>query len=790
MGADPAMTLGLRGKILLITSIMVLAAVAAISLASGFFFTSKLIKAHIAQSQAIAEGLGVQLGRLVALGINVAELQGFEEQCAEAVRSNEGLSQAMVVSLDGKILFHSNPAHMSQPLRSPALLAGLRIQTRSIKDPEDHSYAAVTPVLDTVKKRVADIVVSFPQQVIDKERTDLLRLTLGVGMGALVCGLILLFLVLSHYVIRPITSLVEAIEPIRHGTQDYSIRVAVPSKDELGSLAEGFNEMLVKIQERDSELERHRERLEEKVKNRTAELERAYRKIRAELVERRQTEERLRASEAGYRNLFDSITDAIYLHDGEERFLDVNQGAEAMTGYSRNFLIGKTLETIGGNGMNDLTAVDQAVREAFAGRSQQLDFWGKRADGTIFPEEIRLIPATYMGTPVVMAIARDITERKQAEGERLKTQKLEAIGTLAGGIAHDFNNLLQGVFGYISMAKMCTDRQAQSYSLLEQAEKALELTISLTNQLLTFSKGGKPVRRRIDTRKVIENSAKFALSGSRSECRLVFADDLWPVEADEGQIGQVIQNIILNADQAMPTGGVITITTDNQEGNGSGTTHLPGPGRWVQIVISDTGLGISKEHLPRIFDPYFSTKQKGSGLGLATSYSIIYNHGGMIKAASEINWGSTFSIYLPAGETLVEKTPVGEALPAAPSSKILVMDDEAMVRDVVGKMLTRMGHLVDLAPDGETAIEMYQAAKINGAPFDLVILDVTVRGGMGGEEAIRHLKTLDPEVVAIVSSGYSDDAVVADYAAHGFKAFLPKPFNLQSLQAVLISVQH
>ncbi|HXX80825.1 MAG TPA: ATP-binding protein, partial [Thermodesulfovibrionales bacterium] len=384
----------------------------------------------------------------------------------------------------------------------------------------------------------------------------------------------------------------------------------------------------------------------------------------------------------------------------------------------------------------------------------------------------------------VIETINNITERHLLEEERLKTQKLESIGTLAGGIAHDFNNLLQGIFGYISMAKMSFDQKEKSFAMLEQAEHALHQSVSLTTQLLTFAKGGKPIRRRISLLPMIENSTKFALSGSRSDFRFDSEPGLWKVDADGGQFGQVIQNIVLNADQAMPEGGTIVITARNVPKSNHEHPQLE-KGRYVEVSIRDSGIGIPQNYLQKIFDPYFTTKEKGSGLGLATSYSIIRSHDGLIDVTSELGKGTTFFIYLPAVDADEELKEAPAAAPVARKGKILVMDDEALVRNIAEELIKVLGHEVDLAEDGEAAIEKYRAAMDAGKPFDIVIIDLTVRGGMGGRDALAGLREIDPSVSAIVSSGYSDDAVVADYKHYGFKARMTKPYRLNDLCDIL-----
>jgi two-component system cell cycle sensor histidine kinase/response regulator CckA len=507
-----------------------------------------------------------------------------------------------------------------------------------------------------------------------------------------------------------------------------------------------------------------------------------------DITERKQAEERLRESEASYRNLFNSITDAIFIQDEKGRFLDVNKGTEDMYGYEREFFLNKTPEQFSVAGMYDRAAVAEAIRRAYDGESQMIDFWGVRSDGTAFPQEVRLMPATYRGRNVVLAVSRDISERKRAEAELLRAQKLEAIGVLAGGIAHDFNNLLQGVFGFLTVAKLKIDQRDKAVFMLDKAERALQMSVNLTSQLLTFSKGGQPVKRTMSLVPVMENATRFALSGSRSDCRFALADDLWPVEADEGQIGQVIQNIVLNADQAMPSGGFVTIAACNVDRGTAPSPGVPGPGRWVKIAITDTGIGIPEEYIQRIFEPYFTTKKTGSGLGLATSYSIVKNHGGMIEVTSVVERGSCFTIWLPASDSAVPVSRQTEAAVTIRSGRVLVMDDEEVVRDSVGEMLRVLGQDVVFASDGAIAIEQFCAAQTAGSPFTVVILDATVRGGMSGEDAIKRLREIDPGVIAIVSSGYSDDALVSNYAAHGFKAFLHKPFSFDGLRTVLSSV--
>jgi PAS domain S-box-containing protein len=378
----------------------------------------------------------------------------------------------------------------------------------------------------------------------------------------------------------------------------------------------------------------------------------------------------------------------------------------------------------------------------------------------------------------------EISERQQLEEELLRAKKLESLGVLAGGIAHDFNNLLTAILGNVSLAKMLADPHEKIVALLTKAEAACQQATTLTQQLLTFAKGGAPVRQTASIADLITESAGFALRGSNVRCVFSFADDLWPVEVDPGQVHQVLHNVLINADQAMPRGGIIHVRTDNL----SVGTDCPlsiQPGRYIKIAVSDEGCGILAEHLPKIFDPYFTTKERGSGLGLAIAYAVVTKHEGCLTVESEVGVGTTFSIYLPAAYGVFSTRRNGAAHSPSGQGKILVMDDEGSVRELVRDMLTSLGYEVEETCDGAAAIALYQSAKEAGQPFTAAILDITIPGGMGGKEAIATLRAIDPQVQAIVSSGYSDDPVMANFRQYGFSGVVAKPYTVQGLSDVL-----
>ena len=506
-----------------------------------------------------------------------------------------------------------------------------------------------------------------------------------------------------------------------------------------------------------------------------------------DITELKLVEEYLRKSENKYRTLIENLPQKIFYKDRNSVYISCNKDYADYLKIKPNEIAGRT----------DYDFFPKELAEKYRADDKRIMDVGKTEDiEDKYIQDGQEIWFYTVKTPImdnsgnvsgILGIFWDITERKKLEEQLRQSQKLEAIGTLAGGIAHDFNNLLQGVFGYISIAKLNAANKDKSIAALEQAEKALHMSVNLTTQLLTFSKGGKPIKKKISLQSVIENSVKFALSGSSCDYRIKFDADLWQVEGDEGQIGQAIQNIVLNAEQAMPQGGTIVITAKNVPAPEKGIPQLT-DGKYVEIAIQDNGIGISEEYLSKIFDPYFTTKAKGSGLGLATGYSIIKNHGGVIHVSSKVGKGTIFYVYLPAIEAEKEISKSPELSPIVRKGKILVMDDEEMVRDIAGEMIKALDHEVEFAEDGEAAVEKYKAAMESGNPFDIAILDLTIRGGMGGRETIERLLAVNPKIKAIVSSGYSDDAVVSDYHNYGFRARLTKPYKLEELRDLLNSL--
>jgi two-component system cell cycle sensor histidine kinase/response regulator CckA len=355
---------------------------------------------------------------------------------------------------------------------------------------------------------------------------------------------------------------------------------------------------------------------------------------------------------------------------------------------------------------------------------------------------------------------------------------------LAGGIAHYFNNLLTAILGNISLAKMLGGTDARVAARLTEAEHACQRATALTQQLLTFARGGVPVRHTVALHDLLHQAVTFALHGTKVRSDVALPVTLWPVDGDEGQLSQVLHNIVLNAVQAMPQGGTVQVRAENV----AWTTSLPLPlpeGRYIKITVRDHGGGIPAAVLPNIFDPYFTTKSTGSGLGLATAYAIVTKHDGHLTVESEEGVGTTFFIYLPAAQQPLAAAPVAEAVPLGGSGRILVMDDDVAIRDLLRELLTSVGYTVVVAGDGTEALACFQRAQAEGQPFHAVILDITIPGGLGGLDTIARLRALDPQVKALISSGYATDPVMANYAQYGFDGVVPKPYTVQRVQQTL-----
>jgi PAS domain S-box-containing protein len=556
--------------------------------------------------------------------------------------------------------------------------------------------------------------------------------------------------------------------------------------------AEELNEeLLSEITERrkaEEEIRRHREHLEELVKERTAELSSANDRLQQEISARMAAEETLRRSDEYFRSLIENALDIITVLDVSGNIHFESPSIEKILGYRPAELVGENVFAF--VHPDDLRATQEIFTKLIMtpGSSESIEVRIRHRNGTWRLLEAIGKSITDSANEVrVIVNSRDNTDRKRLEENVVKSQKLESLGTLAGGIAHDFNNVVTGITANIELAKLHAKHGTELYAILQKAEQASVRARDLTQQLLTFSMGGDPVKKPVLVNHLIKESAEFALRGSRAACDCTIPDDLRPVEADEGQMRQVIHNIVMNADQAMPQGGKITITCENAVIKGHDVPALS-PGEYVKIAVADHGIGIPVEHLSKIFDPYFTTKQKGSGLGLATSYSIIKKHGGTIAVESEIGVGTMFTLYLPVSRSEFQSPKAGSMGLVAGKGRVLIMDDEEIIRDSAGRILQTAGYEVELATDGSEAIELYRKAAQAGRPFDVVIMDLTVPGGIGGKDALQRLIEIDPAVKAIVSSGYSHDPIMANYRDYGFKGVIAKPYKIRDMSEIVRNV--
>lgn len=511
-----------------------------------------------------------------------------------------------------------------------------------------------------------------------------------------------------------------------------------------------------------------------------------------DITKRKKTEKALQESEERFRLIAELSPFPIAFIDSDDRYLYINKKFTEVFGYTL-----KDIPT--GREWFSLAFPDPAYRKNVIatwksdkeniskGKVRTRTFIVKCKDGTV--REITFRPTTTEDNKQYITY-EDITERKRMEEERLKAGKLDSLGILAGGIAHDFNNILSAILGNISLAKKLVTHNDNLMWRLTNTESACYRAKDLTQQLLTFSRGGTPVKETVSISEIIKESANISLTGSNVRCDFFFKEDLMPVHVDKGQISQVINNLIINAYQAMPDGGVIKIIVENCI-IGEKNALAVESGKYVKISIEDQGIGIPEDLHTKIFDPYFTTKQKGVGLGLTTAYSIIKRHGGYIFVDSKTGTGTTFTIYLPAFLGSPD-TPVKNAKEHITSQrtrgKILVMDDEKEICTIMTDMLVFIGYEAESAYDGAEAIEIYKKAMDTGEPFDAVIMDLTVPGGMGGKAAMKVFLEIDPNINAIVSSGYSNDPVLSHYKEYGFRGCISKPFSLNELKKTVGNV--
>ena len=518
-----------------------------------------------------------------------------------------------------------------------------------------------------------------------------------------------------------------------------------------------------------------------------------------DVTERRRFEQEIAADKESLAVTLRSIEDGVITTDVQGKIIMINNAGENLTGWTSKEAIGRSLKSVY-NIAIDLQAQARAQKTGSRNEAQSI-LLSMPENATLHSRQGREHVIEQVASPIrdsknevagVVLVFRDITERQRNEAERRKAETLEQLGLLAGGIAHDFNNLLTAIIGNISLASLLLPPNDEMGTRLNDAKNASMRARDLAQQLLTFARGGAPIKKTASIGKLIQDTVSFSLRGSHSRSEFLFGADLWPAEIDPGQISQVIANLVVNADQAMPNGGTLRVSCDNfsYDSDTSPAVADLTPGDYIRIAIRDEGTGISEECIKRIFDPYFTTKAKGNGLGLATTYSIIKNHNGLINVESKVHFGSTFTIYLPAlrHHQVPVEPPRQMNEVVSGTGRILIVDDEEAIRDLVEFTLDRLGYKVSQAESALEGVELYRQKLESGERFDAVILDLTLPGGMGGKEALKRLIEIDPTVNAIVSSGYAMDATMSRYQDFGFRGVIAKPYEAAELGKIVHEV--
>lgn len=593
-------------------------------------------------------------------------------------------------------------------------------------------------------------------------------------------------IVSKHIFITPLTQLTQYAEDIANGR--YETQISGNFYWEFKTLKNAMGSMVVALVQRLQQIH-----------------------VQLELIMQREQERNMaiRQTEQGAERLnvtLRAISDAVIAYDLTGNITIFNKTAEKILGIRQEEALGQPISLV----LSMLSPATSHNNKAHLHNS--LNYIGqyelKNKSGNIL--QVSCTSASIkdpQSQPIeTVIVIRDITTYLNLLNEQNKIQKLESLGLLAGGIAHDFNNLLTSIMAGTSMARQLLRRDGQrAEEYLQKAEKALERAVGLTHQLLTFAKGGEPIKQAASLKELLVECAEFILTGSATQCEYHFQDRLWLANIDKNQISQVVQNILLNARQAMNDSGIIWITCENFEKtevlpmqyNGLVNTAeewnrlcpfaLP-QWKYLKLSIADNGPGIPKHILARIFEPYFTTKAHGNGLGLAISHSIINKHGGCIVVESVEGKGTVFTIYLPAIEAeqsqqILDIQPIIKT--PATHRRILIMDDDPMILELVSMLLQELGYEVLTASNGEEALAIYENTLKSERPVDIIIMDITVKGGLGARETMPKLLKLNPNVKAVVSSGYSKDPIMANYQEYGFTATLPKPYRIQKLANLL-----
>lgn len=691
-------------------------------------------------TEVLARGLAVSSTSWVLAN----DVMGLEEIVAFHA-DLPGLLYTMILAPDGRVLGHSESQNVGSYVSdevSLGLLTGPHTTRTLVLDQKLIDVAA--PIIANGQLVGWARVATSQTSIYEGLRVVTIK-GLGYAFLAILLGSIFA-LIMARRITSGLRHLVQVAERLKAG--DDSARSTLARSDEVGSLSATLNTMIDAVAD-------ERERL---------------------------------------RVTLNSITDGVTTTDIEGRVQFVNPVAEDQFGLSKSEAIGQKLETVWDIKCDDsgLSCTSIMARAVIDGEICEPDCDSLMRDrqGHEFPVKLICAPLRNSHGQVVgtVLVVRDTSEEQRTQDRLIRTRNLESIGVLAGGIAHDFNNILTAILGNIELAKEISEPGGDVEELLGNAQVASSRAKDLTQQLLTFSRGGDPVRASHSLAKVIQETVSFVLSGDNVRCEFEFIGEIAPVFVDKGQISQVMQNLIINASQAMPDGGVVTVSAQDVEATSRELSFLA-PGYYVKLEVRDQGVGIEKETLKQLFDPYFTTKQQGSGLGLAVTHSIISKHGGHISVVSEVGKGAVFTIYLPAASRRRESPVFGTPISDVRGETILIVDDEADIRRLLVRILETAGYKTICASSGAEGVQKYVAARNRGA-VALVIMDLTIPGGIGGQEAAAQILAHDPAAQIVVSSGYSNDPVMANFSEHGFQDVLPKPFQRGELLRMLQRVIH
>ncbi len=673
-------------------------------------------------------------------------------------------SWAYLVSPDGRVYWGKASAHQyqSEVSQLPSVRALARGDNGVWKYP-DHSGHRILAASALIPGTSLGVIVERSDQGACQRPHQIVLTFLGIFVVIILMAVFRGLLFSHDRIIGPVKALQQEIEALGHGI--FPQGSTTVSKDELGQLSLAFHNMV-----------RH---LKKTMVSRDL--------LAKEMEERTLAEEALRRQEATLRSIFLAVPVGIGSLQNW-KLSGANESFYKLTDLSPEELLGRELSPLFVSQIEYNRLQEQVQRALVRQDVVVLETRWRRRHHEARDIFLKFAAVADGHSADLVFAAMDISDLKKMEQERLRIDKLESLGILAGGIAHDFNNILTVILGNIELVGMELKQDGKFQKYLAEADEACRRAQHLAKQLLTFAKGGMPLKKPVDPGILVHDVLPLALSGSQSSVEMCIDEDLWPVEVDEDQIHQVLNNILINADQAMPTGGQITVAVQNCLVTAA--LGLPlAEGRYVRISITDEGVGISPKDLEKIFDPYFTTKQLGNGLGLTAAYSIVKNHLGHISVESRVGKGSCFRIYLPMSP--VAALPPGQKVASMPirgQGRILVMDDEAAVREVLSHMLIKLGYEPVCVKDGGQALEIYRQAQKNQEKFAAVILDLTVPGGLGGKETVDLLRQLDPQVRAIVSSGYGDDPILARYADFGFLGVIAKPYKITDLSQVLHTV--